>query len=95
MPVLCVDPGQGRRLEEIRNNLTARIVEAAREGWQGEAENLGVSLDAAEAKLAQLDDRARRAGTINLGIPSFDSIVGRTAIIEHSRPVAPGAGGVR
>lgn len=78
-PVLRVAPGQRRRLEEIRDNLTARIAEAEREGWLGEAENLGVSLAHANDKLAQLDDRARRAATINLGIPTFGEITGRTA----------------
>ena len=78
-PVLRVDPGQRRRLEEIRDNLTARIAEAEREGWRGEAENLGVSLAHANDKLAQLDVRARRAATVNLGIPTFGEIAGRTA----------------
>jgi hypothetical protein len=59
--------------------LHARIAEAEREGWTGEAEGLRVSLAAADAKLAQLDDRARRATTISLGIPAFRDIAGRTA----------------
>lgn len=75
-PVLRVDPGQRRRLEEIRDNLIARIAEAEREGWLGEAENLGVSLAHANDKLAQVD---LRAATINLGIPTFGEIIGRTA----------------
>lgn len=78
-PVLRVDPGQRRRLEEIRDNLTARIAEAKREGWRGEAENLGVSLAHANDKLTQLDARARRTATINLRIPTFGEITGRTA----------------
>jgi transposase len=76
---ITVDAGQKGRLEEIRDNLTARIAEAEREGWRGEAENLGVSLAHANDKLAQLDVRARRAATINLGIPTFGEITGRTA----------------
>lgn len=79
-PLLRVDPAQRRRLEEIRDNLLARIGEAEREGWLGEAEGLRVSLAAANEKLAQLDRRAHRAATINLGMPTFDAIVGRTAM---------------
>lgn len=40
-------PAQRTRLEEIRSNLQARITEAEREGWLGEAEGLRVSLNAA------------------------------------------------
>jgi hypothetical protein len=86
-PVLRVDPGQRRRLEEIRDNLTARIAEAERESWRGEAENLGVSLVHANDKLAQLDIRAHRTKTINLGIPTFSEITGRTA--SPPRPTRP------
>jgi hypothetical protein len=75
-------------LEEIRDNLTVRIAEAQREGWRGEAENLGVSLAHANDKLTQLDVRARRAATINLGIPTFGEITGRTA--SPSRLTWPG-----
>jgi hypothetical protein len=34
------DPAQRNRIAEIRDNLTARIAEADREGWPGEAEGL-------------------------------------------------------
>jgi hypothetical protein len=78
-PLLRPDPAQRPRLEQIRGNLADRIAEAEREGWTGEAEGLRVSLAAADAKLAQLDDRARRATTISLGIPAFRDIAGRTA----------------
>lgn len=54
-----------------------RIAEAEREGWLGEAEGLRVSLAATKSKLAQLDDRRRRATTINLGIPTFREIAAR------------------
>jgi len=84
-PVLRVDPGQRRQLEEIRDNLTARIAETEREGWRGEAENLGVSLAHANDKLAQLDVRACRAATITLAIPTFGEITGRTASLP-TRP---------
>ena len=89
-PVLRVDPGQKRRLIEIRDNLTARIAEAQREGWLGEAENLGVSLAHAEDKIAQLDQRSRRAKTVNLGIPAFADVTGRAASLP-SRPARPGS----
>jgi hypothetical protein len=85
-PVLRVDPTQKTRLIDIRDNLTVRITEAEREGWNGEAEGLRVSLAAAEAKLTQLDDRARRATTINLGIPTFSEITGRTASPPRRHP---------
>ena len=49
-PLLRIDPAQRHRLEEIRGNLLARIAEAEREGWTGEAEGLRVSLAAAEAE---------------------------------------------
>jgi hypothetical protein len=75
-PLLRPDPAQRPRLEQIRGNLADRIAEAEREGWTGEAEGLRVSLAAAGAKL---DDRARRATTISLGIPAFRDIAGRTA----------------
>ncbi|MDX3526965.1 site-specific integrase [Streptomyces sp. ID05-39B] len=78
-PVLRVDPTQRPRLEEIRSNLHERTTEAEHEGWLGEAEGLRVSLAATESKLAQLDDRRRRATTISLGIPTFREITGRTA----------------
>ena len=59
--MLRIDPAQHHRLEEIRY-LLARITEAEREGWTGEAEGLRVSLDAATSKIAQVDlTAARRA----------------------------------
>lgn len=48
-------------LEEIRDNLVARIAEAEREGWLGEVEGLRVSLAEAEDKLAQITRRAASA----------------------------------
>ena len=69
-PLLWPDPAQRDRLVEIRDNLTARIAEAEREGWLGEVEGLQVSLAGAEDKLAQLDRRSRRTTTVDLGIPA-------------------------
>jgi integrase len=77
--LLRPDLARRPRLAEIRDNLTARIAEAEQHGWIGEAENLRTSLTHAEDKLAQLDERARRATTVSLGIPAFREIAGRTA----------------
>ncbi len=79
-PLLRVEPGQRQRLAGIRDNLTARITEALREGWLGEAEGLKVSLAAAEAKLVQVDGLvARRREAVSLGMPAFPDIAGRTS----------------
>jgi hypothetical protein len=70
--LLRVDPAQQQRLQDIRGNLVARIAEAEREGWVGEAEGLKVSLAAANNKLAQIElALARRAENVSLGIPSY------------------------
>ncbi len=62
-------PEQINRLEEIRDNLHARITEAEREGWTGEAEGLKVSHAAATSKIAHADaTTARRAEHVHLGI---------------------------
>ncbi|MGY5135141.1 hypothetical protein ACWGJW_22555 [Streptomyces nigrescens] len=69
---------------DIRDNLIARIAEAEREGWAGEAEGLKVSLAAANAKLAQLDNLiARRTAAVDLGMPSFPDVAGRHATTAH------------
>ncbi|MEV7715839.1 site-specific integrase [Streptomyces sp. NPDC088184] len=78
-PLLRADPAQQPRLIEIRDNLIARIAEAEREGWGGEAEGLKVSLAAANAKLAQLDNLiAQRTAAVDLGMPTFADIAVRT-----------------
>jgi hypothetical protein len=64
------DPAQRTRIAEIRDNLTARIAEAEREGWRGEAEGLKISLAGAEDNLAQIDRRARPAAAVDLGMPA-------------------------
>jgi hypothetical protein len=70
--MLRPDPAQRHRLEEIRDNLLARIAEAEREGWTGEAEGLRVSLAAANNKIVQADlSAAHRAEAVHLGIPSY------------------------
>jgi Phage integrase family len=77
-PMLRVDPAQRHRLKEIRDNLTARVAEAEREGWAGEAEGLKISLAAAGAKLAEADAAtARRTTPADLGMPAYRDIAGR------------------
>jgi integrase len=66
-PMLWPDPAQQARLTEIRDNLTARIAEAEREGWPGEIEGLKISLAGAEQKLAQINQPQTRA---DLGLPT-------------------------
>jgi hypothetical protein len=74
-PLLRPDPAQQPRLAEIRDNLIARIAEAHREGWAGEAEGLQVSLAAARHKLAQMDEiSARRRTVVHLGMPGRHAV---------------------
>ena len=61
------DPAQRHRIAEIRDNLTARIAEAEREGWLGEIEGLKISLAGASDKLAQIDRRSGHDGPVDLG----------------------------
>src|SRR3984893_9690696 len=76
--LLKPDPAQRPRLEEIRDNLEARITEAHREGWLGEIEGLQVSLSGAQQQLTQLDATANRlANAVNIGMPTFAHIAGR------------------
>jgi hypothetical protein len=57
-------------LEDSCDSLLARITEAEREGWTGEAEGPRVSLAASNNKLAQAATAAgRRSEAVNLGIP--------------------------
>ena len=85
-PMLRTDPALRHRLEEIRDNLQARITEAEREGWAGEAEGLRVSLTAATGKIAQADAAtARRAQHVHLGIPAYRDIAATTLTTEGPR----------
>jgi hypothetical protein len=76
--MLRVDPAQRHRLIEIIDNLRERIQEAQTHGWLGEVQGLQVSLDAAEAKLGDLDHRAARVGPIGLGIPTISDSTRQT-----------------
>jgi len=78
-PLLRPDPAARPRLEQIRDNLLARIAEAESHRWYGEAEGLKVSLAGAHAKLAQMDQiTARRTNSADLGIPNFADTAART-----------------
>jgi integrase len=69
-PMLRVDPKQRRRLTEIIANLTDRITEARANGWLGETAGLQTSLEAAKAKLVNLDKATNNApGITHLGMP--------------------------
>jgi hypothetical protein len=66
---------------QICDNLTARLAEAEKARWLGEAEGLKVSLAGARDKLAQMNQiTARRSATITLGMPGFAGAAGRTII---------------
>ena len=69
--MLWPDPAHRERLVEIRDNLTARITEAQREGWLGDVEGLQVSLAGANHKLAQLERRTPGPAAVDLGIPAL------------------------
>ena len=78
--LLRPDPAQRIRLEQIRDNMQARIVEAKREGWLGEVEGLQVSYSGVKDKLAQLDAAMRRStSSTALGIPTVGAIAGRAS----------------
>ena len=70
--MLWPDPDQRPRLIDIRDNLTASIAEAQREGWLGEIEGLEVSLAGARDKIAQIDKRSntQRQPVVALGNPT-------------------------
>lgn len=78
-PLLRPDPAQMPRLQEIRDNLTARIAEAHREGWLGEIAGLEATLAAADQKLQAMRQIADRHGVTHLGMPDFHNSVGRTS----------------
>ena len=80
-------PAARPRLEQIRDNLIARIAEAESHRWYGEAEGLKVSLAGAHAKLAQMDQiTAGRSNGVQLGIPSFTDTAGRTTTDTTTPP---------
>ncbi|MGW6426695.1 hypothetical protein ACWF82_28825 [Nocardia sp. NPDC055053] len=94
--LLRPDPAQRARLEEIRDNLEARIIEAKREGWLGEVEGLHVSYAGVKDKLAQIDATLSRTATgTELGIPAFGSISGRAPARDGRPSASKNLGAVR
>jgi integrase len=73
------DPAQRARIAEIRDNLIARIAEAEREGWRGEAEGLKISLAGARDKLTQIDRRTSTDTAVNIGMPSTTTTISRSS----------------
>jgi hypothetical protein len=71
--MLCVDPRQRHRLDEIIVSLKDRIAEARASGWRGEVQGLQPSLDAATAKMASLARAvlADLSGTADLGMSTI------------------------
>ena len=63
--MLWPDPAQRERLVEIRDNLTARIAEAQREGWLGDVEGLRSASTAPTTNSLRSNDAhpARRPST--------------------------------
>ncbi|MBC9724410.1 hypothetical protein H8R17_05250 [Streptomyces sp. TRM68367] len=79
-PVLIVGPGERPRLEEIRENLHARIAEAEREGWLGDVEKLTVSLTATDDKISQIEANERRKSSpVFVGMPPINQLAVREA----------------
>lgn len=75
-PMLRPDPAQQTRLQDIHDNLLARITEAEHQGWLGEIEGLTVSLAGAREKLSQLNQQQR---AITLGMPAYRDITTRNS----------------
>jgi hypothetical protein len=87
--LLRPDPAQRPRLAGIRDNLQDRITEAQQHRWAGEVEGLKVSLAAATAKLAQIDQlTARHATAVHLGMPAFAQTASRTITAPQPRQPA-------
>ena len=77
---------------EIRDNLTARIAEAAANGRAGDVDGLTLSRTAAEHQLDQMDQiAAHRGAAVHLGMPAFSDVAGQTVTtpaprLAHTRP---------
>lgn len=72
-PLLRPDPRQEQRLLAIIINLNDRIAEATERRWLGEVDGLKVSLDAAEAKVAQMRRIRSQNATALLPMPRLGS----------------------
>ncbi|MBF8193123.1 hypothetical protein ITP53_47140 [Nonomuraea sp. K274] len=78
-PLLCVDPAQKPRLEEIHANLIDRLAEAKEQGWLGEVGAIETTLAAADQKLQAMREAAARTTIVSLGMPDIRRSVGRLA----------------
>jgi hypothetical protein len=68
-------------MEEIRQYLEDRIIEAKREGWLGEVEGLQISYSGVNAKFAQIGATHQTDSTTStLGMPTFGSIIARSSV---------------
>ena len=83
-PLLRPDPAQRARLLEIQDNLHARIDEARRQGWTGEAEGLAVSLSATRTSWPRSTNGSPKGAALLLECPASPSL-----------PVAPSARPIR
>jgi integrase len=77
-PLLRVDPAQMPRLQEIHTNLLDRLQEAKEQGWLGEVAAIETTMATAAQKLEAMRSLAVHQTTIQLGMPDFRSIVGRS-----------------
>lgn len=86
-PMLRPDQDQHARLQDIHDNLLARIAEAEREGWLGEIEGLQISLAGAKAKISQLTPRQAHT---DLGMPRVATPSDRNSLLPqpttHANP---------
>ena len=81
-PLLRPDRAQRGRLIEVRDNLISRIAEARNQGWLGEADGLQISLAGAREKLRQLDQMAASSTRVQLGMPTFPQVAGRSTDVH-------------
>ncbi|WP_207757560.1 tyrosine-type recombinase/integrase [Nonomuraea cypriaca] len=79
-PMLRPDPAQLTRLQEIHDNLLARIAEAEHQGWLGEIEGLTISLAGAREKLRHLNQQQR---AITLGMPTYRDTTARNSTVTR------------
>jgi hypothetical protein len=78
-PLLRVDPNQMPWLEEIHTNLVDRIQEAKEQGWLGEVAAIETSVAAAALKLEAMRRLVMQETSTHLGMPDFQSALGRSS----------------
>ena len=78
-PLLRTDPAQRPRSSRSAATWPTASPKPTAKAGPGKPRACASASPPPSAKLAQLDDRARRAATISLGIPAFRDIAGRTA----------------